>query len=144
MEKNLPDEINFKTGIYPCKEEIMTLYSDAGWHAYTSNPDLLMRGIKNSLLVYTAWVDNELAGLARIVGDGNTIIYIQDILVLGKYRRMGIGRTLMRMIKDQYTHVRQIVLMTDNNNETHGFYTSVGFSPADENGCRAYLQNKGE
>ena len=137
-------EITYAKEIIPGKEDLLNLFSDAGWKAYTSNPDTLMKGINNSLMVYTAWVDNELAGLARIVGDGETIILIQDVLILGKYQRMGIGSTLINMIKNDYKDVRQIILLTDISEKTHSFYTAAGFKVVDTAGCRAYMMIKGE
>lgn len=34
------------------------------------------------MYVLTAWSDDKLVGILRIVGDGYTIVYIQDLLVL--------------------------------------------------------------
>ena len=42
----------------------------------------LKNAINNSLKVLTAWDDEKLVGLIRVIGDGYTIIYIQDILIL--------------------------------------------------------------
>ena len=66
----------------------------------------------------------------RAVGDGQTILYIQDILVLQQYRRHGIGRTMVKMLLDAYPNVRQRVLLTDETPEMHGFYESLGFFPS--------------
>jgi len=76
MKSNLDGNIRYTKNIMPERCDILNLYSDAGWHAYTSKPDVLMSGFEKSLAVYTAWMDNELAGLARLVGDGKTIVYI--------------------------------------------------------------------
>ena len=40
----------------------------------------LERGYKNSLLVLAAYENEELLGIVRVVGDGATIILVQDIL----------------------------------------------------------------
>jgi len=144
MKDNLPKIIKYKRNTVPNRESLIKLYDDAGWVAYTSQPEKLLAGFKNSLAVYTAFEGNELVGLIRIIGDGNTIIYIQDILVLTKFRNQGIGKNLMKMAVDDFSHVRQMVLLTDDNSNTNGFYTSCGFTPADTTGCRAYLKLKGE
>ena len=62
------------------EEEILPLYASVGWTAYTDDPAALERGFRHSLLVLAAWEDGELAGLIRAVGDGATIVFIQDIL----------------------------------------------------------------
>lgn len=62
-------------------EDVLRLYASVGWTAYTDDPAALERGFRHSLLVLAAWEDGELAGLIRAVGDGATIVFIQDILV---------------------------------------------------------------
>ena len=134
----------YSTGIIPNLSDILDLYNDAGWYSYTANPETLIKGITNSMAVYTVWFEKELIGLARIIGDGFTIICIQDIIIKVKYRRMEIGSNLINMILSDYQQVRQIALITDDRNDTHGFYTSLGFKPVDTIACRAYLKIKGE
>ena len=63
-----------------CEDEILRLYASVGWTAYTDDPAALERGFRHSLLVLAAWEDGELTGLIRAVGDGATIVFIQDIL----------------------------------------------------------------
>ena len=112
------------------KEQILNLYNDAGWTNYTFNPDNLMQAIANSLYVNAAYDGDKLVGLLRAVGDAKTIIYIQDILVLQEYRKIGIGRELMKSTLDKYSSVRQIVLLTDNDPNTKAFYEKAGLQNA--------------
>ena len=105
---------------------ILALYSDAGWTNYIKDMPKLMRGIANSLDVLSAWDDEKLVGLIRTIGDTETIIYIQDILVRKEYKRKGIGRNLMQQILDKYQDVRQIILLTDTELEQIYFYESMG------------------
>jgi len=114
------------------------LYSDAGWASYLKDINVLVRGIENSLDIVTAWDNDKLVGLIRIVGDGSTIIYIQDILILKEYKRKGIGRKLMLNILEKYSEVRQIVLLTDDSEETRGFYESLGFTSNDKGGAVSF------
>ncbi|MCB0400881.1 MAG: GNAT family N-acetyltransferase [Flavobacteriales bacterium] len=114
------------------KQAIIELYKDARWSAYTKEPDLLMNAIENSLLVISAWDQDHLAGLIRVVGDGKTIIYIQDILVLKSHKRQGIGTQLMKQVLARFPEVRQTVLLTDDYDETRGFYESLGFESCDK------------
>ncbi|HMQ37132.1 MAG TPA: hypothetical protein PKA07_06200 [Micropruina sp.] len=59
----------------PTREESVELYTAVGWSAYTRDPDALMRAVRGSRRLVTALCDGELIGLARIVGDGVTIVY---------------------------------------------------------------------
>jgi len=123
--------INYKEIKNIDSNKIKDLYDDAGWIAYTEDIPKLMRGIENSKDVITAWEKNELIGLIRTVGDGETILYIQDILVKKNHKRKGIGTQLLNLILDKYTHVRHKVLLTDKTAETKGFYESYGFKQSD-------------
>ncbi len=121
-------------------DEMLALYNDAGWSAYTRDPCRLKMAADHSGLVITARDNGVLAGLIRIVGDGHTIAYIQDILVLKKYKRRGIGRRLMELALDELKEIRQVVLLTDINNETTGFYQQMGFSEAGTLKLRSYVR----
>lgn len=57
-------------------------------------------------MVISAWDKDELIGLVRVVGDGLTIIYVQDILVLKSYKRKRIGLKLLQYVLDEYKDVR--------------------------------------
>ncbi|WP_339229534.1 GNAT family N-acetyltransferase [Oceanobacillus sp. FSL K6-2867] len=111
--------------------EIKTLYDDVKWTAYTKDMPRLLSAIKNSLAVITAWDNENLVGLIRVVGDGLTIIYIQDILVLQNYQNEGIGSELMKRILYKYQDVRQKVLLTNDAANVRAFYEKNGFNSCD-------------
>ncbi len=58
----------------------------------------LQRAVAASRLVISAWEQDELIGLIRVVGDGETIAYIQDVLVKAAWQNKGIGKELMRRV----------------------------------------------
>ena len=122
------------------ESEILELYSSVGWTAYTDHPDTLKRGFGKSLLVLGAYADNTLVGILRAVGDGETIVFIQDILVKPEYQRRGIGTALLKEILSRYSHVRQIQLATDNTEKTKAFYRSCGFRELSEIGCCGFMK----
>ncbi len=118
--------IEYKELIYD-EKAILNLYLDNEWIAYTNKKELLFKGIKNSLDLIGAYDNDTLVGLIRTVGDSQTIIYIQDILVLKSHHRKMIGSQLMQMIIDKYPHVRQMCLMTGQSETQKLFYESLGF-----------------
>ena len=120
-------------------EEVLRLYASVDWTAYTDDPAALERGFRSSLLVLAAWEGEELAGLIRVVGDGATIVFIQDILVAPERQRRGIGTALLRAVLEQFKGVRQIELTTDDTPETAAFYRSLGFVDFASLGCRGYM-----
>lgn len=116
------DKIIFKEDIKPNMEELMDLYDDVGWSSYTKDKENLKNAIDNSLKVWTVWDEDRLVGLARVIGDNYTIIYIQDILILESYQKQGIGSKLLNLILEHYKSIRQIVLMTEDTEKTTSFY----------------------
>ncbi len=122
------------------EDEIIRLYSSVGWTAYTKDSSALEQGFKNSLLVLAAYENNELLGLIRVVGDGFTIIFIQDILVFPTKQRQGVGTALLKTVLNKYSQVRQIELTTDNTPKSLAFYKSLGFSEFSAIGCCGFMR----
>lgn len=112
----------------PTAAELAALYGSVGWSSYTGNLGALEAGIRNSLRVVTARVDGHLVGLARVVGDGATIVYLQDVLVDPECQRHGVGRQLVQAVFEPFQHVRQHVLLTDDEPGQRAFYESLGFT----------------
>ena len=109
------------------EKDVLHLYASVGWTAYTDHPDTLREGFSHSLLTLAAYEDDRLVGLIRMVGDGVTVVLIQDLLILPEYQRKGIGTKLMRAALDRFSHVRQIQLVTDQTEKNIAFYQSQGF-----------------
>lgn len=120
--------------------EILGLYASVGWTAYTDDPAALRNGFANSLLTLAAYEEAALAGLIRVVGDGHTIVFVQDILVRPQFQRRGIGSALLQAVLNRYAGVRQIELFTDDTPETAVFYRSMGFRELTELGCRGFMK----
>lgn len=109
------------------KSELLALYGSVGWTAYTNEPEVLERAVRKSSFVVTARADGALVGLARAMSDDETICYVQDILVHPSFHRSGVGRQLLAAVMDRFAHVRQTVLLTDNEPGQRAFYESQGF-----------------
>ena len=122
------------------EEEIVGLYSDAGWIAYTQDTVSLKSGYENSLLILGAYDGDDLMGIVRVVGDGYTIVFVQDILVYKRYQRQGVGTALLKAVLERYKNVRQIELVTDNTEKTIAFYNSVGFRQLSDIGCCGFMK----
>ena len=75
-------------------------------------------------------MDGDLVGLARAISDDVSICYLQDILVSPHQQRAGIGQALISNIMERYVHVRQKVLLTDDEPGQRAFYQSSGFTEA--------------
>ncbi|MBR6595731.1 MAG: GNAT family N-acetyltransferase [Oscillospiraceae bacterium] len=122
------------------EEEILPLYASVGWTNYCNRPDMLEKAFAHSLCILGAYEEDRLVGLIRAVGDGHSILFIQDLLVHPDFQRRGIGSTLMGEMLCRYAHVYQIQLATDNTEKTKAFYRSQGFHPLEELGCRGFMK----
>ena len=122
------------------EEEILSLYKSVGWTAYTEQLDVLRQGFENSMLILAAYDAEKLLGIIRAVGDGATIVFVQDILVFPEYQRRGVGTALLQAVLNRYDNVRQIELATDNTEKTVAFYKSMGFTEMSEIGCCGFMR----
>lgn len=122
--------------------EALPLYESVGWVNYTKNPDMLELSLRHSLAVLSFRSEGKLLGLLRAVGDGHSVLYVQDLLVLPEVQRMGIGKALVKELDKLYPNVYQKVLMTDDTPENARFYEGCGFLSASGMRCAAYVQFK--
>ena len=118
--------------------EILGLYKSVGWTNYTDNPEMLRNAYLNSLKIYGAYVDDKLIGIIRVVGDGYSVIFIQDLLVHPEFQRKGVGALLLKKVLCEYDSVYQKHLMTEDTEKTILFYKSLGFVDNSEIGCKAF------
>lgn len=106
--------------------EIMALYSSVGWSNYTNNPAMLRKAYKNSLYVLAAYADDKLVGILRAVGDGASVVFLQDLIVLPEFQRQGIGSQLMQRVMEKYADVYQLQLLTEASEKILLFMNSLG------------------
>ena len=120
-------------------DQVLPLYESVGWTNYTCRFDCMERAFAHCLRIYGAYVEEKLVGLVRAVGDGVTIVYVQDLLVMPEYQRRGIGRALLGRILEEYQDVYQKVLITDDTQKTLAFYRSMGMKADTDIRCRAFM-----
>lgn len=120
--------------------EVLSLYDSVGWTAYTQSPQTLRAGFEGSLFILAAYEADELVGLLRAVGDGQTVVLLQDILVRPDRQRQGVGTMLVRAALARCEAVRQVHLVTDDRPETAAFYESLGFKSLEQLGCKGFMR----
>jgi len=119
-------------------EEVLGLYRAAGWTEYLKDVEGLRTGIAASLLNVVAREDGLVAGYARVVGDGATVIVIQDLLVRPDCQGRGLARSLVESVLQRYPKVRQRILLCDAVLEP--FYKKLGFRSGRELGCSLMMK----
>lgn len=106
-------------------EKVLSLYESVGWTNYTWRPEMLRQAYAHSLFALAAYEGEALIGVVRLVGDGASILYVQDLLVRPEYQRQGIGSELLRRALAQFPQVYQTVLLTDDTEKTRAFYQAM-------------------
>lgn len=121
-------EIDISAEDRPTREELVDLYETVGWTTYTADPDTLVAAVDGSSRVVTARYQGELLGLARVISDGASIAYLQDVLVRPELQREGVGRSLVDAAMGPFAGCRQQVLLTDDEPRQRAFYESIGWT----------------
>ncbi|HPJ01530.1 MAG TPA: GNAT family N-acetyltransferase [Candidatus Limiplasma sp.] len=122
--------------------KISQLYHDAGWLNYTNYPAMLDAALRNSRTVLVAVQQTDVLGVIRAVGDGASILYIQDLIVRQDQKRRGIGTRLLLKLDALYPDVYQKVLLTDDTPVSRAFYEHSGFQHSKQIGCMAMIKIK--
>ena len=112
-------------------EEIVDLYKAAGW--WQESPEaraIIPSMIRGSLCFMVARsIEGRIIGMARVISDGYSDAYIQDVVVLESYRGRGVGRELVRRLT-QFCVARKIAwigLVAEPG--TQGLYQELGYGP---------------
>ena len=120
-------------------EDVLHLYQAVGWTNYTNQPQMLSQALSHSLATYLARDGEEIVGLVRLIGDGFSSVFVQDLIVLPTYQRQGIGSTLMKKALSDYKDTYQIQLATEESEKTLGFYRSLGFEALSSFQCTGMI-----
>ena len=120
-------------------EDVLHLYQVVGWTNYTNQPQMLEQSLAHSLAIYVARDGEEIVGLVRLVGDGFSSVFVQDLIVLPSYQRPGIGSDLMKEALGDFKDAYQVQLATEQTEKTLGFYRSLGFETLSTYDCTGMI-----
>ncbi|MBZ1353044.1 GNAT family N-acetyltransferase [Streptococcus sp. LPB0406] len=120
-------------------DDVLHLYQAVGWTNYTNQPQMLAQALTHSLAIYLARDGEKIVGLVRLIGDGFSSVFVQDLIVLPSYQRQGIGSTLMKQALSDYKDTYQIQLATEESEKTLGFYRSLGFETLSSFQCTGMI-----
>ena len=120
-------------------EDVLHLYQAVGWTNYTNQPQMLEQALSQSLVIYLALDGDAVVGLIRLVGDGFSSVFVQDLIVLPSYQRQGIGSSLMKQALEDFKEAYQVQLATEQTEENVGFYRSMGFETLSTYDCTGMI-----
>ena len=116
-------------------DDVLHLYQAVSWTNYTNQPQMLEQSLTHSLAIYVARDGEKIVGLVRLVGDGFSSVFVQDLIVLPSYQRQGIGSALMKEALEDYKDAYQVQLATEQTEKTVEFYRSLGFETLSTYDC---------
>ena len=116
-------------------EDVLHLYQAVGWTNYTNQPQMLEQALSQSLVIYLALDGDAVVGLIRLVGDGFSSVFVQDLIVLPTYQRQGIGSALMKQALGDFKGAYQVQLVTEQTEKNVRFYRSIGFETLSTYNC---------
>ena len=110
-------------------DEIVTLYTSAGWWQEEYDLKKLPMLIKGSFAFAVAYdtKNSKAIGMGRVLSDGVSDAYIQDVVVLPSYQRKGIGKQIIQTLIDYCLskEVTWIALISEPGFSS--FYKTLGF-----------------
>lgn len=93
-------------------------------------PDKLVRAMRNSSQVISAWDGDKLVGLVRALDDGETVAFIHYLLVDPDYHGQHIGAELMNRLMGKYEDLLYVKIIPSDP-KTIPFYEKFGFKQYD-------------
>jgi GNAT superfamily N-acetyltransferase len=113
------------------EEEIADLYRAGGWWKEEYKPEDLRPLIRGSFafVVASDTKTGRAIGMGRVISDGVSDGYIQDLVVLPGYRKSGVGRKIVASLVERclQSGVTWIALIAEPGTEQ--FYQPLGFRP---------------
>lgn len=110
---------------------LIDLYKAGGWWLQEHDPTHIPELVRSSFAFAVAVdrISGRSVGMGRVISDGVTDAYIQDLVVFPEYREQGVGKkilqTLLRFCFSQ--KITWIALVAEPGTEE--FYSRLGFSP---------------
>jgi len=113
------------------EEQIVDLYRSAGWWKEEMDASRINDLIRGSFIFAVA-IDistGRAVGMGRVISDGISDAYIQDLVVHGDWRSWGVGKMILTaLLKEcKFREIAWIGLIAEPGKEE--FYRSLGFAP---------------
>jgi GNAT superfamily N-acetyltransferase len=119
-------------------DQILSLYKSNKWSS-AEKPAELLKALKNSHGLISAWDGDKLVGLGNSISDGFLVVYYPHLLIHPDYQGRGIGKMIMNRFMKKYSGFHQQVLIADG--RAIEFYKKCGFENAGK--CQAMWIYKG-
>jgi len=111
-------------------DSILSLYKEADWWGDCSDQDIstIERMIRGSFIFAGIFLDDNLVGMARVLSDGVSDAYIQDVFVKEIHRGKGIGKKVVVLLIEEIKKAGIDWIGLIGKPGTGYFYNRCGFS----------------
>ena len=111
-------------------EDYWPLYLSTKWNSvYNLDAAMVKKAISNSTFAVSAYIDGNLIGFSRAVSDKVLYATIYDVIVLPKYQKRGIGKSLVANVTKQCKAAGVMTVHLFAAEDTVKFYTKLGYKP---------------
>lgn len=112
----------------PSIEEYIYLRNSVGWKLLQH--DRIEKGLNNSTYCVCVKDQDKIIGFGRIIGDGGTVFYIQDIIVIPSYQKQKIGTLIMKKLMNYIDKncVNDAIVALIAKDELDNFYKKFNFT----------------
>ena len=108
------------------QQQVQKLFLSVGWTS-GNYPKRLYKALMNSSTVLTAWDEEELVGLIRVLDDTEMLAQIHYVLVHPDHQGKGIAGTMLEHVKEKYKDFMYIEVMPEDKKNVP-FYEKHGFT----------------
>lgn len=112
------------------QEQVQELFLSVGWIS-GQYPERLYKALMNSSTVLTAWDDDQLVGLIRVLDDTSMLAQIHYVLVRPDHQGQGIAGKMLELIKEKYKDFFYLEVMPEESKNAP-FYEKHGFHVMDD------------
>lgn len=123
---------------YFTQKDVQDLFLSVGWIS-GQYPSRLYKALMHSPTVITAWEEEKLIGLVRLLDDSEMVAFMHYVLVHPEHQSRRIARTMIKMVQEKYKDYLYIEVMPEDSKNV-AFYEKFGFSVM-ENGVAMQLCN---
>lgn len=109
--------------------DFIKLYESAGWGKKCE--DIVQVSLENSYVTFAVIEEENVIGMARLLGDGGMAFYLKDFVILPEFQGKGIGKELLDYVQNYIRNQlkdgwqTKIELMSAQGKEE--FYKKFGF-----------------
>ena len=122
--------------------DVVALYKAGGWWKESAAARrIIPKMVRNSFAFAVARdASGKIVGMGRVISDGFSDAYIQDVVVLNSYRGQGIGRGIIKTLVKHCTKKKLPWIGLVAEPGTYPFYRGIGFK--DKKGYQLMLMDQ--